>query len=111
MITKVIDRKTNKIIEEKSPKGANFLYKNFFGRIILKVANKRFISKIVGKRLDKKKSVKYIDNFIKDNNIDMSDYPKVEYNSFNEFFQERLKREKEYLVVAKKIFVPQVILN
>ena len=59
MITKVIDRKTNKIIEEKSPKGANFLYKNFFGRIILKVANKRFVSRIAGKHLSKKKSIKY----------------------------------------------------
>ena len=104
MITKVIDRKTNKIIEEKSPKGANFLYKNFFGRIILKVANKRFISNIVGKRLDKKKSVKYIDNFIKDNNIDMSDYPKVEYNSFNEFFSRKIKEGKRIFSGSKKDF-------
>ena len=66
MITKVIDRKTNKITEERSPKGANFLYKNFFGRVVLKVANKRFISNIVGRHLNKKKSTKYIENFIKD---------------------------------------------
>ena len=104
MITKVLDRKTNKIIEEKSPKGANFLYKNFFGRIILKVANKRFISKIVGRHLDKKKSVKYIENFIKDNNIDMSDYPKVEYNSFNEFFSRKIKEGKRVFSGSKKDF-------
>ena len=104
MITKVLDRKTNKIIEEKSPKGANFLYKNFFGRIILKVANKRFISKIAGRHLDKKKSVKYIDNFIKDNNIDMSDYPKVEYNSFNEFFSRKIKEGKRVFSGSKKDF-------
>lgn len=104
MITKVLDRKTNKIIEEKSPKGANFLYKNFFGRIILKVANKRFISKIVGRHLDKNKSVKYIDNFIKDNNIDMSDYPKVEYNSFNEFFSRKIKEGKRVFSGSKKDF-------
>ncbi len=104
MKTKVIDRKTNKIIEENSPKGANFLYKNFFGRIVLKVANKRFISKIVGKRLDKKKSVKYIDNFIKDNNINMSDYPKVEYNCFNEFFSRKIKDGKRIFSGSKKDF-------
>ena len=104
MITKVIDRKTNKIIEEKSPKGANFLYKNFFGRIILKIANKRFISKIGGWYLNKKKSTKYIDNFIKDNNIDMSDYPKIEYNSFNEFFSRKIKEGKRVFSGSKKDF-------
>ena len=104
MITKVIDRKTNKIIEEKSPKGANFLYKNIFGRIVLKVANKRFISNIGGWYLSKKKSVKYIDNFIKDNNIDMSDYPKVEYESFNDFFSRKIKDNKRIFSGSKKDF-------
>ena len=104
MITKVLDRKTNKVVEEKSPKGANFLYKNFFGRIILKVANKRFVSKIAGRHLDKKKSTKYIDNFIKDNNIDMSDYPKVEYSSFNDFFSRKIKEGKRVFSGSKKDF-------
>ena len=91
-MTKVIDRKTG-IIEEKSPnqKGANFLYKNFFGRIILKIATKRFISKIGGWYMNKKKSTKHIERFIKDNNIDMSDYPKVEYSSFNDFFSKKIQ--------------------
>ena len=93
-MNKIIDRKNNKIIEEKSPKGANFLYKNIFGRIILKLATKRFISRFVGKKLDKKKSTKYIEIFIKDNNIDMSDYPKEEYKSFNDFFSRRIKENK-----------------
>ena len=104
MITKVIDRKTNKITEERSPKGANYLYKNFFGRVVLKVANKRFISNIVGRHLNKKKSTKYIENFIKDNNIDMSDYPKVEYNSFNEFFSRKIKDGKRVFSGSKKDF-------
>lgn len=104
MITKVLDRKTNKIVEEKSPKGANFLYKNFFGRIVLKIATKRFVSRIGGWYLNKKKSTKYIDNFIKDNNIDMSDYPKVEYKSFNEFFSRKIKDNKRVFSGSKKDF-------
>ena len=103
-MNKVLDRKTNKIIEEKSPKGANFLYKNIFGRIILKLATKRFVSKFVGKRMDKEKSTKYIENFIKDNNIDMSDYPKVEYKSFNEFFSRKIKDNKRSFSGNKKDF-------
>jgi hypothetical protein len=72
-MSKVIDRKTNNIIDEKSPKGANFLYKNLIGRIILKLATKRFVSKIAGKYLNRKKSTKYTNNFVKNNNINMSD--------------------------------------
>lgn len=103
-MAKVLDRKTNEIIEEKSPKGANFLYKNIFGRIILKLATKRFVSKIAGKYLNRKKSIKYINNFIKDNNIDMSDYPQVEYESFNDFFSRKIKEGKRNFSSSKKDF-------
>jgi phosphatidylserine decarboxylase len=90
-MTKVIDRRTNKIYEDSPPKGANFLYKNIFGRIILKVANKRFVSNIGGYYLSRKRSTKYIKNFVKDNNIDMSEYEDVEYVSFNDFFSRKIK--------------------
>lgn len=103
-MTKIIDRKTKKITEEKSPKGANFLYKNVFGRIVLTLATKRFVSKFAGKIMDRKKSVKYISNFIKDNKIDMSDYPKVEYNSFNEFFSRKIKDNKRKFSSDKNDF-------
>ncbi len=104
MVTKVIDRKTNKIVEEKSPKGANFLYKNIFGRIILKLATKRFVSKIVGRYMNKKKSTKHIANFIKDNNIDMSDYYDIEYKSFNDFFSRKIKDGKRIFSGSKNDF-------
>ncbi len=93
-MTKVIDRKTNKIYEDSPPKGANFLYKNIFGRIVLKVANKRFVSNIGGYYLSRKRSTKYIKNFIKDNNIDMSEYEDVDYISFNDFFSRKIKDGK-----------------
>ena len=93
-MTKVIDRRTNKIYEDSPPKGANFLYKNIFGRIVLKVANKRFVSNIGGYYLSRKRSTKYIKNFIKDNNIDMSEYEDVDYISFNDFFSRKIKDGK-----------------
>ncbi len=101
---KVIDRKTKEITVEKSPNGANFLYKNGFGRIILKLADRRFVSRIAGKFLDKKRSTKYIDNFIKTNNIDISEYPKVEYSSFNEFFSRKIKDNRRKFSGNKKDF-------
>ena len=104
MITKIIDRKDNKIIEEKSPKGANFLYNNIFGKLVLKLATKRFVSKIGGWYLNRKKSVKYVNNFIKSNNINMDDYPKVEYKSFNDFFSRKIIEGKRKFSGSKTDF-------
>lgn len=94
MKTEVIIRKNNKKYEEESPKGASFLYKNVVGNIVLSLANKRFVSRIVGKYMDSKYSIKYIEPFIKSNNIDMSDYPKESYKSFNQFFSRKIVNGK-----------------
>ena len=90
MKNEIIIRKNNKKIEERSPKGASFLYDNIFGRVVLYFARKRFVSRIAGKYMDTKLSCKHIDSFIKNNNINMSDYPEVEYKSFNEFFSRKI---------------------
>jgi phosphatidylserine decarboxylase len=103
-MNKVIDRKTNNIYVDSPPKGATFLYKNIFGRIVLKVANKRFVSNIGGYYLSRKRSTKYIKNFIKDNNIDMSDYEDKEYTSFNDFFSREIKEGKRNFSKDNKEF-------
>lgn len=90
MKNEIINRKNNEKIEERSPKGASFLYDNIFGRVILYFARKRFVSRIAGKYMDTKLSCRHIDSFIKNNNINMSDYPKTEYKSFNEFFSRKI---------------------
>ena len=100
----VYDRKNNKIIKEKTPKGANFLYKSFLGRIILSLANKRFVSIIVGWYLNRRISKIHIKRFIKDNNIDMSDYPEVRYKSFNDFFSRKIKDNKRKFSTVEKNF-------
>lgn len=103
-MTKVIDRKTKKITEEASPKGGSFLYNNFWGRIVLKLVNKRFTSRIAGSYMNKKISTKHISNFIKDNKIDMSEYEKVEYKSFNDFFSRKIKSGKRPFSTIKTDF-------
>ena len=104
-MNKVAMRKTGKVYEEKIPKGANFLYHTFFGNIILSLVTKRFFSSFVGKYMDKKKSTQYINSFIKKNSIDMSDYPKKEYQSFNDFFSRKIIPSKRPLSMAKKNFI------
>ncbi len=103
-MTKVVDREKKIIFEEKSPKGANFLYKNLFGRIILKLVNKRFISSIGGWYMNRKISARHINNFIRDNKIDMSDYPVERYKNFNSFFSRKIKKGKRVFSKNENVF-------
>ena len=87
----IVDRKTKKERTLEYSGGIKFLYTSILGRIILKVITCRFISKLVGKYMNSKLSIKRINKTIKENNIDMSLYEKNEYNSFNDFFIRRKK--------------------
>ena len=107
MKSSVIIRKNNKKYEEESPKGASFLYDNIVGNAVLYFAKKRFVSKIAGKYMDTKFSVKHINSFIKKNNIDMSDYPKSSYDSFNDFFSRKIISSKRpYSKIKKHLISP-----
>lgn len=105
MKTQVVIRKNNKKYEEVSPKGASFLYDNIVGRCVLFFARKRFVSKLAGKYMDSKRSTLHISSFIKNNNIDMSDYPKVEYESFNDFFSRKIIPSKRTFSKSKNDLV------
>ena len=88
---KMVDRKTKKETELVYDASLSFLYKNIFGRIILRIIYFPIISKIVGKYMDSKLSIKRIDKVIKNNNINMDLYEKKEYTSFNDFFTRKKK--------------------
>ncbi len=88
---KMVDRKTKQEKELVYGKSLLFLYNSFLGRIVLKIIYYPLISKLVGKYMDSKLSIKRIDKTIKENNIDMNLYEKKEYKSFNEFFTRRKK--------------------
>ena len=87
------DRKNKTLVKEKAPKGVGFLYSGFLGKIILSLANKRFVSNIVGSYLNTKFSTRHINKFIKSNRINMDEYQDGRYDSFNEFFIRRVKKE------------------
>ncbi len=88
---KIVNRKTKEEKEITYNKSLLFLYKNVLGRIILKMINQPFISKLVGKYMDSSVSKKRINKIIKNNNIDMSLYEEKEYHSFNDFFTRKKK--------------------
>lgn len=88
------DLNKKEYIKTEASKSLKFLYNTVIGRIILKIAILKPISKLYAKFLNSKYSVKMIDKFIKKNNINMNDYVKKDYKSFNEFFVRDLKKGK-----------------
>lgn len=90
---KAKDRLNNQIIIKES-KITVFLYTTKLGRIILKIIVLPFISKIVGFYQNSIFSKFIIPRFIKANHINMNDYEKKDYKSFNEFFTRKIKEGK-----------------
>ena len=71
-----------------------FLYNTIIGRIILKLFYNKLVANIYSKYMTSKISKYKIKKFIKKNNINMDDYIKKEYLSFNDFFIRKLKPNK-----------------
>ena len=69
-----------------------FLYQTKPGSLLLKVLVNPYISKAAGYFMDSRFSVPLIKPFIRCNNIDMEEYEKCRYNSFNEFFTRKIKK-------------------
>ncbi len=83
----------------------NFLYGSFYGRIILKLLSRPFVSKIVGSYMNSKRSCKMIDGFIAKQNIDMSDFEDREFNSYNDFFTRKVREGKRPVDFNKNNFI------
>ena len=75
------------------PKSLRFLYYTRFGGLCLRLINRRWLSKLVGRHLDGRLSRRRIKKYIKKNGIDMSQYLEEDYKSFNAFFTRRIKPE------------------
>ena len=97
MKTSIFDRKSKEKYDEKSPVSATLLYKTIIGSVVLAFATRKAISKASSVYMNSKLSTKKIDKFIKKNNINMDDYPKKEYKSFNDFFVRKIKKEKRQI--------------
>lgn len=82
-----------KVEKPQADKSLRFLYYNKFGGLILRLINRRWLSKLAGKYMDSRLSRRKIDKYIKKHNIDMSAFLPEEYKSFNAFFTRRIKPE------------------
>ena len=72
----------------------DFLYNTIPGRIMLKPLASRSLSKAVGCMMDRRVSKLFIRPFVKNNNIDISDYDLSGVKSFNTFFYRPIKEGK-----------------
>lgn len=95
---KYIDRETGEIKIETPPAEGllKFLYDNPFGKTaILPFAKRKVISEVYGKKMNKSSSVKKIQGFVDQLNIDMTESKKSinEFTSFNDFFYRKLKQD------------------
>ena len=93
---KIYDRRTD-TYEEIVQYGAGklaFLYNNPLGRLLLGIAVSPFVSNAYAWKNSRKSSAKKIPGFIKEHNIDMSDYEDREYKSFTDFFTRKIRYGK-----------------
>lgn len=74
-------------------KSLKFLYYTRFGGLCLRIINRRWLSKLVGRHLDGRFSRRKIKKYIRKNGIDMSEFVEEDYKSFNAFFTRRIKPE------------------
>lgn len=75
---------------ESGKRGARFLYGTCPGRMCLKVLTIPWISEQMGRILNTRLSGLYIPVFIRKHHVDMTQFEKKKYRSFNDFFMRRL---------------------
>jgi len=80
-------------IQDTQDKFLTLLYGNLIGRCLVKILTMPWISKLGGAVLSTRLSALAIPSFIRNNQIDMSQFEDVKYRNYNEFFMRKIKPE------------------
>ena len=105
MIYIVRDRNNKKNIIIESSKTLNFFYDTLLGRIILKPFISKTFSNLMGKYMNSKYSLKRVDKFIDKNDINIYEYSKQKYTSYNDFFIRKVVESKRPINAHKNAFI------
>ena len=89
----------------KESASVRFLYNTFLGRLLLKLIKRRWLSRICGAFLNSRLSKIFIKRFIKNNNIDMSEYISDTFTCFNDCFCRRIKPEARPINYTPEVFI------
>lgn len=91
---------------KNNKKGAlHFLYNTAVGRFVLKLLTARPLSKLCGAFLSSRLSKPLIKGFVKNNNINLSDYKSSNFNCFNDCFCREIKPELRPIDTEKSHFI------
>ena len=71
-----------------------FLYGNAMGRLVLKLLCTRCLSRLCGLFLDSGVSKPLIRPFVRRHGIDLSEYVREDFKSFNDFFSRKIKEDR-----------------
>lgn len=94
MIYKCRQRNSKEDIVTESGKALNFFYGNIFGRCLLKIATKKWVSNLIASYMNSSLSKRKIDKFVEKNNINMYEYENRQFNSYNDFFTRKIIESK-----------------
>jgi len=78
-------------IESKQDRLLDILYRNVWGRMLLKPLTAPIVSRVAGGFLSSKVSCVLIEPFIRKYDIDMKQFESAKYQNYNEFFSRRIR--------------------
>lgn len=102
------DRQGNVInTGENQDKVLKIMYGTTIGRNLLKILVQPVVSELAGRFMDSKYSKFLIPGFIRSNNINLDDYKKQEFDSYNDCFTREIKDGlREFSTEAKDLCAP-----
>ena len=80
--------------DQKESTVLRFLYGTALGRLVLKLLCMRWLSRLCGGFLDSGLSKPLIRPFVRRHGIDLREYTREEFRSFNEFFSRKIKEDR-----------------
>jgi phosphatidylserine decarboxylase len=101
----IYDRSNNEYYENQESKFLVFMYNTIPGRVVLKVATRKWVSATLGLYMVTPISKLKIKKFIKKNKIDMDEYEKTKYKNFDKFFVRNIKPDKRPIPGDKHLFI------
>lgn len=103
---KLLDRQGNIAADDNGQdKLLDKLYNTSIGRVLTSMLIRPSVSKLCGRILDTKFSTIIVPKFCKANNVDLSLYEKQTFDSFNDFFTRKIKKELRPVDMDKKTLV------
>ena len=82
-----------------------FLYGSLFGRLLLKLLIRRWVSSLVGIYMNSRLSKRHIKSTVENAGIDLSEFEKTEFDSYNDFFTRRIKKGKRPISAEAGSFI------